>query len=95
VAYKTSLDSPSKATPIASGEKSMIFSPKLEMSLPQKRERDNSIEMSLPQKRERDNSVGTCDMKENINIDKKEEIGSMMSKTKFAKRQPLQDLQQN
>jgi hypothetical protein len=51
--------------------------------------------MSLPQKRERDNSVGTCDMKENINIDKKAEIGSMMSKTKFAKRQPLQDLQQN
>ncbi|WJX66195.1 hypothetical protein P8452_50775 [Trifolium repens] len=95
VAYKTSLDSPSKATPIASGEKSMIFSPKLKTSLPQKLERDNSIEMSLPQKRERDNSVGTCDMKENINIDKKAEIGSMMSKTKFAKRQPLQDLQQN
>ncbi|GAU41138.1 hypothetical protein TSUD_288270, partial [Trifolium subterraneum] len=56
---------------------------------------DDNIEMSLPQKRARDNSIGTCDMKENINIDKMEEVGSIMSKTKFAKRQPLQDLQQN
>lgn len=33
--------------------------------------------------------------KENINIDKKEEVGTITSKNKFLKRQPLQDLQQN
>ncbi|XP_039682769.1 uncharacterized protein [Medicago truncatula] len=33
--------------------------------------------------------------KENIKFDKKEEVGSVMSRNKFAKRQPLQDLKQS
>ncbi|PNX96067.1 hypothetical protein L195_g019268, partial [Trifolium pratense] len=90
-AHKAKFDSPSRATPTASGEKSMVFSPKPHES--SMRHKEMGIEMSLPLKRARD-SIGTHDMKENIKIDK-EEVGSIMSKTKFAKRQPLQDLQQN
>lgn len=55
-------------------------------------------EMNLPMKPER-NLVGSCDMKENIKVlDKKEQVGNIisLSKIKFPnKRQPLQDLQQN
>jgi hypothetical protein len=56
--YKTKLNSPSKVPPIASEEKSIIFSPKLHDSSMVHKEME--IETSLPLKGERD-SIGTCE----------------------------------
>ncbi|XP_050912814.1 uncharacterized protein LOC127127511 isoform X20 [Lathyrus oleraceus] len=92
-AYQKKLDSSSKGTPTASGEKSIVFTPKLqESSMMRKKMR---IEMNLSQKPATRDSVGTCDMKENIKTDKKEVDSSTVSRNKFAKRLPLQDLHQN
>ncbi|XP_058779077.1 uncharacterized protein LOC131653056 [Vicia villosa] len=91
--YQKKLDSSSAGTPIAaSGEKSIIFTPRLhESSMMHKKMR---IEMNLSQKPAARDSVGTFAMKENIKTDK-EDISSTVSRNKFAKRLPLQDLHQN
>ncbi|KAK7380510.1 hypothetical protein VNO78_33023 [Psophocarpus tetragonolobus] len=53
------------------------------------------IVSSLPVKRARD-FLGASDMKENIKIAKKEQVGTTtISRSAFPKRKPLQDLQQN
>ncbi|XP_020236313.1 uncharacterized protein LOC109815905 isoform X2 [Cajanus cajan] len=85
------LETPPKSTPIASSEDNNIFYPKLlELSM----KKEMKIVKSLPVKHARD-VLGNSDMKENIKIAKKEQVGSIISKSAFPKRQPLQDLQQN
>ncbi|CAK8532809.1 unnamed protein product [Lathyrus sativus] len=92
-AYQKKLDSSSKGTPTASGEKSIIFTPKLQESSMMRKKM--KIEMNLSQKPATRDSVGACDMKENIKTDKNEDISSTVLRNKFAKRLPLQDLHQN
>ncbi|KAL2334935.1 hypothetical protein Fmac_016148 [Flemingia macrophylla] len=87
------LETPPKSTPIAGSEDGNIFYPKLlELSM----KKEMKIVKSLPVKHARD-ALGNSDMKENIKIAKKDQVGSrsIISKSAFPKRQPLQDLQQN
>nr|KYP45968.1 hypothetical protein KK1_032465 [Cajanus cajan] len=75
----------------SASEDNNIFYPKLlELSM----KKEMKIVKSLPVKHARD-VLGNSDMKENIKIAKKEQVGSIISKSAFPKRQPLQDLQQN
>ncbi|KAK7315273.1 hypothetical protein VNO77_33811 [Canavalia gladiata] len=90
--FQEKLESPPKCTPIASLEESITFYPKLLESSMTKKE--SKIEKNLPVKHARD-VLGTSDMKENIKTAKKEQVGTIISKNTFPKRQPLQDLQQN
>ncbi|CAJ1953156.1 unnamed protein product [Sphenostylis stenocarpa] len=75
------LETPPKCTPIPKlGESSMKKELKIVSSMPVKRARD---------------ILGASDMKENNKISKKEQVGTIISRTAFPKRKPLQDLQQN
>ncbi|KAL5080758.1 hypothetical protein RYX36_009179 [Vicia faba] len=88
-AYQEKLDSSSTGTPIASGEKNIIFTPKLhESSMMHKKMRIGMNSSQKPAARD-------SDMKENIKIDKKEDFSSTVLRNKFAKRLPLQNLHQN
>ncbi|TKY46041.1 hypothetical protein E2542_SST28074 [Spatholobus suberectus] len=89
--FQEKLETPAKCTPIASPKDSIMFHPKL---LESSMKKALKIVSSLPVKRARD-VLGTSDMKENIKIAKKEQVGTIISKSAFPKRQPLQDLQQN
>ncbi|ESW23987.1 hypothetical protein PHAVU_004G092800 [Phaseolus vulgaris] len=75
------LETSPKCTPI----------PKLRESYIKK---ESKIVSSLPVKRARD-ILEASDMKENIKISKKEQVGTIISRSAFPKRKPLQDLQQN
>ncbi|RDX88453.1 hypothetical protein CR513_29954, partial [Mucuna pruriens] len=88
---KMVLATPPKCTPMTSSEDSIIFYPNLFESSMKK---ELKVVSRMPVKRARD-VLGTSDMKENIKIAKKEQVGSIISKSAFPKRQPLQDLQQN
>jgi len=66
--------------------------PKLRESFMKK---ELKIISSLPVKRARD-ILGASDMKENTKISKKEQVGTIISRSAFPnKRKPLQYLQQN
>ncbi|KHN41287.1 hypothetical protein glysoja_030125, partial [Glycine soja] len=85
--FQEKLETPTKCTPILSSEDNAIFYPNVESSM-------KLIVKSVPVKRARD-VLGASDMKENIKIAKKEQAGTIISRSAFPKRKPLQDLRQN
>lgn len=76
------METPPKCTPVPKLRDSLFI------------EKESKIVSSLPVKRARD-ILEASDMKENIKTSKKEQVGTLISRSAFPKRKPLQDLQQN